>query len=62
MKISKRAYQAINSSVPVEKLFYVIDDTITEVSGKLIESASYIYDHASGKSVFRIPKISFRYF
>lgn len=57
MKISKRAHQTINNSVPVDELFYVLDDTITELSGKLVEGASYIYDHVSGKSVLGFQKL-----
>lgn len=34
-----------------KELFFVIDDTITTVTGKLIESASYIYDHVTGQTV-----------
>ena len=57
MKISKTAHQTINNSIPLEELFYVLDDTITEVSGKLVEGASYIYDHVSGKSVLGFQKL-----
>ena len=57
MKISQRAHQTINSSIPIDELFYVLDDTITEVSGKLVEGASYIYDHVSGKSVLGFQKL-----
>ncbi len=39
------------------KKFFVLDDTITEVSGKLIESASYIYDHTIGRSVLGFQKL-----
>jgi len=44
------------SALTTEK-FFVIDDTITEVSGKLIESASYIYDHTIGRSVLGFQKL-----
>lgn len=57
MKISKRAHQTINNSILIDELFYVLDDTITEVSGKLVEGASYIYDHVSGKSVLGFQKL-----
>lgn len=57
MKLSHTAHQKINSSVPIDELFYVLDDTITEVSGKLVEEASYIYDHVSGKSVLGFQKL-----
>lgn len=49
IKISKKAHQKMNSSFGVDDLFYVLDDTITEVSGKLVEGASFHYDHVSGK-------------
>jgi hypothetical protein len=57
MKLSQRAHQNINSSLPIGELFYVLDDTITEVSGKLVEGASYIYDHVSGKFVLGFQKL-----
>ncbi len=57
MKLSQRAHQTINSSIPISELFYVLDDTITEVSGKLVEGASYIYDHVSGKFVLGFQKL-----
>ena len=41
----------------VKEIFFVIDDTITEVSGKLVESASYVYDHTSGKTVLGFQKL-----
>lgn len=34
-----------------KELFFVIDDLITTVTGKLVESASYIYDHVTGQTV-----------
>jgi DDE superfamily endonuclease len=37
--------------------FFVLDDTITKVSGKLIESASYIFDHTIGRSVLGFQKL-----
>jgi len=44
-------------SGPATEKFFVLDDTITEVSGKLIESASYIYDHTIGRSVLGFQKL-----
>jgi hypothetical protein len=41
----------------VKEIFFVIDDTITQVSGKLVEAASYVYDHSSGKSVLGFQKL-----
>ncbi len=37
--------------------FFVIDDTITTVTGKLVESASYIYDHVTSKTVLGFQKL-----
>lgn len=37
--------------------FFVVDDTITSVSGKLIEFASYVYDHTKGKCVLGFQKL-----
>jgi len=31
--------------------YFVLDDTINEVTGKLVEEASYLYDHTQGKTV-----------
>jgi hypothetical protein len=42
---------------PVKEIFFVIDDTVTEVSGKLVESASYVYDHTLGKTVLGFEKL-----
>jgi hypothetical protein len=57
LKLSGLVHQNINSLIPVDELFFVLDDTITEVSGKSVESASYIYDHVSGKSVLGFQKL-----
>jgi hypothetical protein len=37
--------------------FFVIDDTINEISGKLVEKASYVYDHTQGKCVLGFQKL-----
>jgi len=37
--------------------FFVIDDTINEISGKLVEKASYVYDHTKGKSILGFQKL-----
>jgi len=37
--------------------FFVIDDTITEITGKLVEKASYIYDHTKGRCVLGFQKL-----
>jgi hypothetical protein len=39
-----------------EKMF-VVDDTITEITGRMIEGASYVYDHTIGKSVLGFQKL-----
>jgi len=31
--------------------YFILDDTINELTGKLVEEASYLYDHTQGKSV-----------
>ncbi len=38
-------------------MFFVLDDTITEISGKLVEGANYIYNHVSGKLVLGFQKL-----
>ncbi len=53
-RIDKKMSQ--ESGLTTEK-FFVLDDTITEVSGKLIECASYIYDHTIGRSVLGFQKL-----
>lgn len=57
LKLSGLVHQNINGSIPVDELFFVLDDTITEISGKLVEGASYFYDHVSGKSVLGFQKL-----
>lgn len=57
LKLSGLVHQNINSSIPVNELFFVLDDTITEISGKLVEEASYIYDRVSGKSILGFQKL-----
>ena len=37
--------------------YFVLDDTVREVTGKLVEGASYIYDHVKGKSVLGFQKL-----
>ena len=51
-----RVHQKVETE-PDQKLFFVIDSTITQVTGKLIELASYIYDHTVGKSVLGFEKL-----
>ncbi len=60
--VSFKVYQAIKDEQPEKKKgeeeFYVIDDTVVEVSGKLIELVSYIYDHVQNKSVLGFCKLA----
>lgn len=44
-------------SRPEIQKFFVIDDTIVQVSGKLIECASYVFDHTIGRSVLGFQKL-----
>jgi hypothetical protein len=57
LKLSALVNRDMNSSVSIGELFFVLDDTITEISGKLVEGASYIYDHVSAKSVLGFQKL-----
>ena len=54
--ISFQIHEKIKPEIGKE-LFFVIDDTITTVTGKLIESASYIYDHSTGRTVLGFQKL-----
>jgi hypothetical protein len=45
------------SSESTKPLFYVIDDSICKLTGKLVEYASYIYDHVSGRTVLGYQKL-----
>lgn len=56
MRLSRLIHQKMRSS-PKDQLFFVLDDTTTEVSGKCVESASYVYDHSSGKSILGFQKL-----
>lgn len=37
--------------------YFAVDDTINEVTGKLSEEASYLYDHSQGKTVLGYQKL-----
>lgn len=51
-KFSAEIFTGINlDSCPREELYFVIDDTILEKLGKMMENVSYIYDHNLGRSV-----------
>ncbi len=39
------------SKIPQEERYFVIDDTVIQKIGKMIENVSYIYDHTRGRSV-----------
>ena len=56
MRVSRLIHQKVQSSSS-DPSFFVLDDTITEVSGKGVEGASYVYDHRSGKSVLGFQKL-----
>ena len=42
--------------------YFVLDDTIKEVTGKGVEGASYLYDHTQGKSILGFQKLVLGYF
>ncbi len=46
-----------SKSGTAKEKFFVLDDTNIKVSGKLIECASYIFDHAIGRSVLGFQKL-----
>lgn len=52
--IEKKVSDASNETT--EKTF-VVDDTITEITGRMVEGASYIFDHTKGKSVLGFQKL-----
>ena len=55
-KFSFSIYQKINRKAGKDD-YFVLDDTVTKLRGKLVEGASYVYDHVSGKSVLGIQKL-----
>ena len=58
LNLSKRIENKISAKTPSkEKKLFVVDDTITGISGKMVEGASYIYDHTIGKSVLGFQKL-----
>jgi hypothetical protein len=52
VKASKYLYGEYNPSK-----YFIVDDTIREVNGKMVEGASYIYDHVKGKTVLGFNKL-----
>lgn len=58
LSLSKRIENKISAEISCkEKKLFVVDDTITELSGKMVEGASYVYDHTIGKSVLGFQKL-----
>jgi hypothetical protein len=56
--LSKRIENKVSAKTQEkEKKFFIVDDTITQVTGKLVESASYVYDHTLGKCVLGFKKL-----
>lgn len=56
LNLAYRVHRRSTQTSPAER-FFVIDETIVEVRGKLIEMASYVYDHTVGKSVLGFEKL-----
>lgn len=56
MALSGSIEKKISGEDKSEKMF-VVDDTITEITGRMVESASYIFDHTIGKSVLGFQKL-----
>ena len=57
LEVSSRSNIANEKPIKKPESFYVVDDSLIQVSGKLIESASYLYDHVSGKTVLGFQKL-----
>jgi len=55
LNLSYRIHDRI--SMPGQELFFVLDDTTCEVKGKLVEMASYVYDHTKKKSILGFQKL-----
>jgi hypothetical protein len=56
LNLSYRVHQTIMQPLPAQQ-FFVLDETIVAVKGKLIEMASYVYDPTVGKSVLGFEKL-----
>jgi hypothetical protein len=56
LNLSYRVHQKIKQTK--QQYFFVIDYTTIEVKGKLVEMASYVYDHTLGKSVLGFHKLA----
>ena len=55
LNLSYRIHDKI--SMPDQEHFFVLDDTTCEVKGKLVEQASYVYDHTKKKSILGFQKL-----
>ncbi len=55
LNLSYRIHDRI--SIPDDEHFFVLDDTTCEVKGKLVEMASYVYDHTKKKSILGFQKL-----
>ncbi len=55
LNLSYRIHDRI--SMPGQEHFFVLDDTTCEVKGKLVEMASYVYDHTKKKSILGFQKL-----
>ncbi len=55
LNLSYRIHDRI--SMPDQEHFLVLDDTTCEVKGKLVEMASYVYDHTKKKSILGFQKL-----
>ena len=56
MSLSGSIEKKISGKDKSEKMF-VVDDTITEITVRMVEGASYIFDHTIGKSVLGFQKL-----
>ena len=56
LNLAYRVHRKTTKALPSE-IFFVLDETIIAVRGKLIEMASYVYDHTVGKSVLGFEKL-----
>ncbi len=62
LNLSFQVYQQTHLEQPKEPTkteeSFIIDDTVIEISGKLIELASYVFDHSQNKSVLGFSKVA----
>lgn len=57
LNLANRVYQKI-AKKDRQKHYFVVDETTVSVTGKLIEMASYVYDHTLGRSVLGFQKLT----